>query len=75
VDGFKACSRVDEQRLTRLWQTDVKYNSNLAVDLKRDEVVMLPRKGRWEGDMLVVETIGFIDRTCWTISVIRTRIR
>jgi hypothetical protein len=126
--------------LSGLWQTDVKYNSNLAVDLKPDEVVMLPRgrallqerqenlgkddpegyclppgvprvngvpfpqkivqtpaaivilyetrttfrqifldnhmlvsgaqptwmgysKGRWEGDTLVVETIGFNDRT------------
>ena len=28
--------------LSGLWQTDVKYNSNLAADLKTDEVVMLP---------------------------------
>jgi hypothetical protein len=28
--------------LSGIWQTDVKYNSNLAADLKPDDIVMLP---------------------------------
>jgi hypothetical protein len=28
--------------LSGIWQTDIKYNANLAADLKADEVVMLP---------------------------------
>ena len=74
--------------LSGIWQTDIKFNANLAADLKL--VVMLyetrttfrqifldahmlatdPQPtwmgystGKWEGDTLVVQTVGFNDKT------------
>jgi len=44
VDGKAPAPRTASGNLdlSGIWQTDVKYNANLAVDLKASDVVMLP---------------------------------